>query len=181
MRLDEFMLAEDVLQDRLNFKERLHAAYALEDNGRSILEFLDKTPVEKIEFEPLKKEDLREQVNQLLASGRERGKDVIEKALLLRTGTHWWLRGRYGSGPLNAGLLKAPEAVASPEAMVGLYMPKLPNKPISNYLSPDQVTPGYDRRHHYNWAVEHRDRQRIFASSTIPVYGPISLTGDSFW
>ena len=181
MRLDEFLLAEDVLQHTLNFEERMYAAYALEDDGRTVLEFLEKTPAGQIAFEPLKKEDLREQVNQLLASGRESGKDVIEKALLLRSGTHWWLRGRYGSGPLNAGLLKAPEAMDSPDAMVGLYMPKLPNKPISSYLSVDQVTPGYERRHYYVWAVEYRGRKYHYGSMTSPEIIEASLTGQFFW
>jgi hypothetical protein len=181
MRLDELLLAKDVLKDRLNFEERLCAAYALENNVRMILEFLDTIPADKIEFDPLKKEELRAEVNEMLAKGRENGKDVMEKSILFRRGSHWWLRARYGSGPLNGGLLKAPEAVASPDAMVGLYMPKSPNKPINNYWSSDDYAPGYERRHHYNWAVERRDRLHIYASTTVPVNGPWSFTGDSFW
>ena len=181
MRLDEFLIAEDVLRNTMNFEERLYAAYALEDDGRSVLAFIQNTPAEQVAFEPLKEEGLREKVNQLLASGRESGKDVIEKALLLRTGPHWWLRGRYGSGPLNAGLLKAPEAVDSPEAMVGLYMPKVPNKPISSYLGVDQVTPGYERRHYFVWAVEYRGREHKYGSTTSYKTGEKSLTGDWFW
>jgi hypothetical protein len=64
--------------------------------------------------------------------------------------------------------------------MVGLYMPKIPNKPISSYLPADQVTPGYDRRHHYAWAVEYRGREVKSGSVTIPQYLPKTVTG-YFW
>jgi hypothetical protein len=159
MRLDELLIAEDVLHHTLNFEDRLFAAYALEDDGRSLLGFLKNISADKISYEPLKKEELENEVQRLMSSGREHGKDVIEKALLLRVGAHWWLRGRFGGGALANGLLKTPDAMKSEEIMTGLYMPKEPDKPICEYLPQGQTTPGYDRRNYYAWAVEYRRKK----------------------
>lgn len=160
MRLDELLVAEDVLRHTMNFDDRLRAAYALEDDAHSLLAYLNSVPVAERGFVPLQKEGMQDEVIRLLKSGEGVGKDVIEKALLLRVGTHWWLRGRYGAGPLDAGLMKSPEAVTDPELMVGLYMPQQPDKPICDYFEPEQVFPGYDRRHDFTWAIERRDFRR---------------------
>jgi hypothetical protein len=95
-------------------------------------------------------------IEQLRDGGRQSaGEEFLTKSRQLFTGLHWWFRGRYGLGSEGHGLLKSKQALASPDAMFGLYMPiksPLPTDPTR----PGSPVPLVDRRHHYLWQFETR-------------------------
>ncbi|MFK7768302.1 MAG: hypothetical protein AB8B55_13845 [Mariniblastus sp.] len=158
LRLVALSKAEEILRKKTSFKDRLNAAFALELHAGELTQFFQAHKPEELKREKLKDPTIIDQGKQLVASGREHGKDVIEKALLLRVGAHWWLRGRYGSSSLAHGLLKPESAVQNQDVMFGLFMPKKRPKAIGDVDSETgKLSPGYDRRHYFTWAVERRD------------------------
>ena len=157
LRLVELELAEKTMRESKDFEERLSAAFAMElDIGR-LNEFFEKTPAATITRPKLVNPNVKETIKSLIASARLNGKDVIEKALRLRIGAHWWLRGRYGASTEAFGLLKPIEAMRDESVMFGLYMPKQWPQPIGWRTDESDVSPGYDRRHYYTWAIEYRE------------------------
>ena len=179
IRMLEIPMAESVLRERSSFEDKIHAAFQLEMHAGTLSEFFAtfETPVQDPKNEhkskapvvnaPVKKlfqrealndETLRQTTQDLIKSGRKHGADVIKKALLLRIGAHWWLRGRYGVAPLSGGLLKPLSALKSPQDMFGLYMPIQRPSPVGAIdESSGEVSPGHHRRHYYTWAVEKQD------------------------
>jgi len=105
---------------------------------------------------PLAEPSLPTRIEQLRDSGRQTaGEAFLTKSRQLFTGLHWWYRGRYGAGSEGNGLLKSKQALASPEAMFGLYMPIETPRPTDPTKLGPQV-PLVDRRHHYLWQFETR-------------------------
>lgn len=85
---------------------------------------------------------------------------LVEKVVLFQEGLHWWFRGRYGAGALATGLLKSPEAIESPDAMFGLYMPRKRPVPTAAFSRTDgyaDPVPEHQRRHYYTWAIGHQE------------------------
>lgn len=185
-RLENLNRSVAALQVEKDFEQRLLAAWAFEDNARLLLEFLETADQAELDREVLKSPGLREHVERQLALGLDYGKDVMEKSQLLRLGCFWWLRGRYGAGPLANGLLKDISAMQSEEQMFGLYMPVLPRFPICSRLPEGYRLSGHDRRHYQTWAVEYRPRVRsgsVDISRTVKIDQRASQKGDSsrFW
>lgn len=146
------------LRNETDFEQRILAAWAFEDNARLLREFLLMADPAAVARERLTSPGLVEHVDEQLQLGLDYGKDVIEKAQLLRLGCFWWLRGRCGGGPLANGLLKDASAMQSEELMFGLYMPIQPRLPVCSRLPEEDRLPGPDRRHFQTWAVEYRPR-----------------------
>ena len=80
-------------------------------------------------------------------------------------GTRWWLRGRYGKGPMGGGLLKVPAAKGNPAILVQLMMPLNLDSGVSahsadsqrGHANSQQENSGpVDRKHHYTWRWENR-------------------------
>ena len=157
LRIAELEKAEKTLRDSQDFEERIAAAFALELHGDALAKVFAEYPPGSFIRPALNDAGLPERCGDLLASGRDVGSDVVEKAMLLRRGAHWWLRGRYGAGPLVYGLLKSKKALESEDAMFGLYMPKQRPDPVGWVTSDNSIAPGYERRHYYTWAAEKRD------------------------
>lgn len=166
LRLVELRRAVKELKETDDFETRLYAAYALIDDGNRLMSFFKELNQNPTGRPTLDDPAVPEEVATLSQEGKQAGKDVIDKAIALRVGAHWWLRGRYGMATMAGGLLKDPAATTSPAVMFGLYMPKEPDKPISSFLPVAERYPGYDRRHYYNWAVEYRPLMRATASDT---------------
>lgn len=158
LRIRELAKAEEVLRLRPDFESELNAAFVLEMHGGALKQFFTENPPEKNQRVRLSDPGVLTECAELLASGRKHGKDVIEKAILLRTGAHWWLRGRYGVASMACGLLKPPAAMKNPALMFGLFMPKDRPQAIG-FIDSETGTEstGYARRHYYTWAVERRD------------------------
>ena len=158
LRILELAKAEEVLRLKPDFESQLNAAFVLEMHAGALDEFFRENPADKLERESLREPNVITECTELVASGREHGKDVIAKAVLLRVGAHWWLRGRYGVGTMANGLLKPPGAMKSQDLMFGLFMPKKRPQAIG-YVDDEtgSESSGYDRRHYYTWAVERRD------------------------
>ena len=158
LRIEGLIKAEQVLREEDDFETRLNAAFALELHGGELDQFFQKNKPGTSKRERLNDVETPIICRNLLMSGRKNGKDVIQKALLLRIGAHWWLRGRYGSSSLAYGLLKPELAMRNKEAMFGLFMPKERPKAIGDVDSETGlISPGVERRHYYTWAVERRD------------------------
>lgn len=176
LRIAELEKVTEALEMSEDFEERISAAFALAMHSH----FLDKTfaafPPGSFDNPVLNDEGTITRYKDLVAAGRESGQNVIEKALLLRQGAHWWFRGRYGAGPLAFGLLKSKRAMDSKLKMFELYMPKERPKPIASVYSDDTVSPGYDRRHYYTWAVEKRDLVKSSSRIAMPQNATSSST-----
>ena len=167
LRLQRFKVSHQVLtaaENKDNFELMLTSAMALEQDGRVLTEFFKDN--DSISQKSLSDSNLPDEISSMLASGRKAGGEVAKKANLFRNGLHYWVRGRYGAGPLTGGLVKAPNAISSIKAMELLLMPTLRDKPISGYHSEEDTSPGYDRRHHYTWAAERRPARIVQGSST---------------
>ena len=167
LRLQRFRVSHRVLtaeENKDNFERMLTAAMALEQDGQVLATFFKDN--DSISRESLLAENLSDEISRMLDSGRKAGGDVTKKANLFRNGLHYWVRGRYGAGPLTGGLVKAPNATSSISTMELLSMPKLRDKPISSYHSEEETTPGYDRRHHYTWKAEYRPVRTVQGGTT---------------
>ena len=181
LRLQRFKSAHQALVDPSNkddFELMLTSSMALEQDGQVLSQFLNGN--DSIERESLAVPGLLEQINEMAVSGKQSAGDVAVKAKKLRNGLHYWVRGRFGAGPLANGLVKSPKAMKSAEAMKALLMPKVRNKPISNFLSDEESLAGYDRRHYKTWAAEYRPvtvvRGKTETSSSSKVVGRSSST-----
>jgi len=104
----------------------------------------------------LSRQGLAKNIQQTLEATRSESNNLAQKAQLFRNATHYWFRGRYGSGPLTFGMLKHPDAMNSKLVMQRLYMPRQRPKPISAYHGDEVSSEGYDRRHLFTWAAEYR-------------------------
>lgn len=156
LRLIRFNRSHQELLDGGDFEKLLIAAMCMELDAEQLTELYQDNSPESFTRVALQDPNLSKTIQKKLKEGRQVGDDVSLKAILLRSGLHFWLRGRYGEGQLANGLLKSPEAMTSTLAMEGLYMPKKRPRPISDYHDNESSEPGYDRRHYYTWAVEHR-------------------------
>lgn len=158
LRIEELAKAEEVLRLKPDFESELNAAFVLEMHGGALEQFFTEFAIEDLQRERFLAPEIKSECLELLASGRKHGKDVLEKAVLLRAGAHWWLRGRYGVATMASGLLKPPAAMKSKDVMFGLFMPKQRPQAIGYVdLESGKESSGYDRRHYYTWAVERRD------------------------
>lgn len=156
MRLIRFSRSHKKLMAGGDFETLLVAAMCVELDSEKLNELFQHSSPDSLTRAALKDPTLPKTVHQMVRQARQVEDNISHKAILLRSGLHYWLRGRYGEGQLAGGLLKAPEAMTSALAMEGLYMPKIRPKPISRYHDIETSEPGYDRRHYYTWAVEHR-------------------------
>ena len=157
LRIEDLRNAVATLKNEKDFEQRLHAAFALQTDDENLSDFFRGREAGSFDRPKLNAPNLTAEITQLVKEGREAGADVIEKAMLLRMGAHWWLRGRYGAGPMAEGLLKAPNAMNSHEEMFGLYMPAKRPQAIGTYSEEDGYAPGVDRRHYYSWYVGNPD------------------------
>lgn len=189
MRLIRFNKSSKELHAPGDFEKHLTAAMCMELDAERLIEFFRDEQQEPSKRVALNDPKLPETIMTMVKNGRQVGDHISYKAILLRSGMHYWLRGRYGQGPLAFGLLKSPESMNSTYAMEGLYMPKQRPRPISIYHGGESSQPGYDRRHFYTWAVEYRplikeagykDKSRSAGIEVISAQSQGSDTG-TFW
>lgn len=147
LRIARVNLADKVLTDGKDVSERLLAALALDMDGDVLPQLLSKDTTFAAEETQKVKETIQHARTQA-------GPELLKKSRALFTGLHWWVRGRYGIGTSNDGLLKDSSALQSPEAMFGLIMPLV--MPTPTPPSVNDPIPNIDRRHHYLWQFETR-------------------------
>ncbi len=159
LRLVRFNQGYEALVANGDFEQRFIAALAFETDAEVLIPLLEDALRAKVTFQrpQLQQPDLLADIKAKLETGREIGDDVAVKARLFRGGLHWWLRGRYGMGPLANGLLKSEHAMNSKEMMDALYMPRKRPNVINMYDPWTGTGNGYERRHFYTWAVEFRE------------------------
>lgn len=156
LRLQRFENSFEKLKSNGNFKTMLTATMSLALDGELLLAYLADKGQVTFGRDALNQEGLHDEIKNKLNEGIELAGAVATKAGLLRNGLHYWLRGRYGAGPMAFGLLKHPSALNSRFAMEVLSMPKDRPMPISAYHNSEESSEGYERRHYYTWALENR-------------------------
>ena len=192
-RVQRLAYASEVLTSSKDLQERILAAFVLDLDGEQLarqLNLTDLVPAANAEddantkaaaaadaFAPIEERqavatisseqaEAADKVRKAITQGRKAaGDDLLRKSRMVFTGLHWWYRGRYGSGSDGNGLLKNKLALASPQAMFGLYMPKETPKPTDPTSLVGKQTPQIDRRHHYLWQFETRQIQTSFGST----------------
>lgn len=134
-------------------KDRFTFAYYIETDTKYLESFFKRFDGQKFKREDLNDRSILEEVSSEALAIRKKYADRIRKGELLFLGMHWWFRGRYGSGPIAKGLLKAPGAHLDEKRLFPLAMPMVPPKPLDPYESNYRI-PHYERRHHYTWQVQ---------------------------
>lgn len=161
LRLQRFEASFETLKKQGDFKTMLTSATSLELDGETLLAFLENVGERDFQNDALDQEGLVDTIKKKLTDGRKLAGDVGLKAGLFRNGLHYWLRGRYGEGPMAFGLLKHPDATSSRYAMEALWMPKERPNVIQNYYPSEETSRGYERRHYYTWRLENRDVEKL--------------------
>ena len=173
-RLMRFERSADQMIVSKDFRDRLIAAMSIELDSEFLIPFLtSRSSFSRSELNNAA--EVLESVQDKVGEFRTSNSTLLRQASLFRSGSHWWLRGRYGRGALADGLLKTKDAVEKSAAMNALYMPRERPIPEDNFIgtaSSDTTKPYYKRRHYYTWALEYRpllsDRSRDVKRRRIP-------------
>ncbi len=184
LRWKRFEASHTRLLNPGDFETLLTSAMCVELDSEKLKEIFAKIQPGDFARPALNDPDLPKNISDMVDSARLVGDQIARKAILLRSGLHYWLRGRYGNGPLAFGLLKSPDSMDSPASMEGLYMPKVRPNAISNTETGEAYSPGFERRHYYTWAVEYRPllRDASNGSSTESVSEITGAkAGSKFW
>ena len=172
LRKQRFTDAEILLKDsKAVFIDRLHATFAIQLDAGILKQY---ATIDEIANDSAFDNEFVADVDEKSETALKNAKDITEKSELFFRGLHWWIRGRYGMGPLMNGLLKQRAALDSDKAMFALFMPKETPKPTDPMSGGLQV-PTYARRHDFIWALE--DRQ-LLMKEQLKQYG--KLKGASF-
>lgn len=100
--------------------------------------------------------ELYSEAEQIARTFRRIAGEFERKAFLLEEGTRWWIRGRFGLGPLDGGLAKAiPNGVRNLQDFLLYYPLRLPN-PIPHPPDPTKnpLNEPVSRRHIAYWLAE---------------------------
>ncbi|MEX1231792.1 MAG: hypothetical protein WEB58_16220 [Planctomycetaceae bacterium] len=178
LRLARLDYGIEVLQQTMGklTKERFFAAYTTGLDGRFLQEVLiaakaaakpkkkaikpDDKPDEpeqpQFTREELNDPELETSIAERMKLAEELAGDLAEKTRHFSEGLEWWLRGRFGSGPELAGLVKSEETLNDPELLHYVAMPAELPTPLAptglSHMRPTHI----DRRHHYIWNWEDR-------------------------
>jgi hypothetical protein len=145
-------LALGILEDSISFKERLQAAFALDQDVKVMRAFVEQQG--KGYFAGVSTPKLRE-LEGAVAIVRGTHQELFRSANQLYTGLHWWLRGRYGKGIAANGLLKGEHVKKIPASGFALSMPRdrvQANDPF--VVKNELASPYVGRRHEYIWSWE---------------------------
>ncbi|MDP7019542.1 MAG: hypothetical protein QGG36_27340 [Pirellulaceae bacterium] len=157
MRVQRLMFARRVLEDEDEWKTRLFAAAAVDQDGPFLVDLfpLKKNPsATPYRAAWLNNVELPRTIRSEYEIGVREAGDLIEKSRLFTQGVQWWMRGRYGRGPLFGGLAK-PIANTSAAAQLAVAMPiqtPQPTDPTDGSAS----VPRFRRRHQVIWTCEER-------------------------
>ena len=178
LRLHRLDRAEKVLATSDKFIEKLQAAYVLDLDGELLANALNGS-LEHFTRPALHEEGLADRIVQRADKARNAHPTLTEKGRLFFTGLHWWLRGRYGSGPDGGGLLKHPAAINNDEALFGLFMPKGFQPPKANkpLVVAAQEKVAIDKQQDLDQAA--RDVGHKLVDGTSPDNQPLELNGKS--
>ena len=160
LRLARFRKSADQISNPGDFEARLLAAMFMYEDLQELKSFFIDLGVLQPMSPELSDPQLQSSLEQMIADANQADGNLVAQARLLNDGLHQWRRGRYGVGQLANGLLKNDSKATAMHRRLGLvgqsklYVPES-TAPISNYLGNDSGK-GYDRRHHYTWAIEDR-------------------------
>ncbi len=169
MRLNRLDYGLQILAEPDLSTEKMMAAYSTALDAQFLLQFLKSREGESEPFSrtSLQEPELVDQIQAKAKEAKELAGDLADKSRLLFEGLHWWLRGRYGSGPDVGGLAKSALTLKQPGALIWLFMPKERPEPTDPLDDRSDPVPKFARRHHYTWAWEDRRVQNktIFAKT----------------
>jgi len=145
-------LALGILEDSISFKERLQAAFALDQDVKVMRAFVEQQRQGNFAGVPTPK--LRE-LEGAVAIVRGTHQELFRSANQLYTGLHWWLRGRYGKGIAANGLLKGEHVKKIPASGFALSMPRDRAEASDPFVVKNELASPYvGRRHEYIWSWE---------------------------
>lgn len=162
MRIDD---ANDLIAVGGKFVDQFDAAFALAYDELFFEKFYETAKKENRSFQnaDLNDDSIASILSDLVESAKTKNPDLFEKATLFYVGSHWWLRGRYGQGPLANGLLKAKNAAQNEKTLFPLFMPmQMPNV---DQLLGNQVAKPVIRRHEFVWGLGDEGIQTMNISS----------------
>lgn len=123
-RLNRMELSLVVLQSNNAFIERLQAAFAGQQDSLVLKRVLSGSEPTAFDRERLNAPDLKQTVEQLAQRTDALSGDLKEQSQQFFGGLHWWLRGRFGSGPEQQGLLKNVRVVNDDGLLFPLFILK---------------------------------------------------------
>lgn len=170
LRVDD---AYDRILNGRAFAEQFDAAFALAFDQQFFQEFFTTAKQEKRTFRNADLNDpaLPGMLQDLIATAQARHPNLFEKAKLFHVASHWWLRGRYGQGPLANGLLKSEQAITDETARFALFMPmEMPDVEQLLGNQPADARPVI-RRHEFIWSLgqDGMDTQSVSGPQTAVV------------
>jgi hypothetical protein len=167
LSLQRLELAQQILSGQHHLKERLLAAHAIDYDGwllTNLFEEWAEGTAELLMCDNLNDPQLPEHTANLIEQGRAAAGELMGKSRLFFAAIHWWLRGRYGSGPMFHGLVKYPQATQSKAVRNAIAMPdRLPPNEMQGRV------PYPQRRHHYTWCWEERTLQ-VERTSSVAIF-----------
>lgn len=150
LRIDD---ANDLIAQGGKFGDQFDAAFALAYDELFFSRFFETARKENRRFQnpDLNDDSIAEILSGLVESARTQNPSLFEKATLFYVGSHWWLRGRYGQGPLANGLLKTRQAAKTEKGLFPLFMPvAMPN--VDQLIGQQNPRPVI-RRHAFVWSL----------------------------
>ena len=165
LRVERIKVANKVLRESKDIKERFFAAYAVGIDGELLINGFKENPGPFVRPN-LSSAGYVASLQSDVEQGQKLAGDMVKKSQLLFAGMHWWRRGRYGLGPELSGLLKSAAAQTNLAAQIPLNMPRVTPVPIDPMKNPLYQIPAFDRRHHYTWAWQTRQFQMTGTGSS---------------
>lgn len=196
-RLDRMALAKQVLSDTDKYLGKLQATFGAQQDIQTFRNLFasrengDDNARQTFARARLKDGQLAANVEDMAKQLDALSHDYKRQAELLFRGIHWWMRGRYGRGPEQNGLLKNVQVVTNDGLLFPLFIPENMQKPpfelvrnpawgvsdengntaddVKPYVamkSEDGIKPDYARRHHHGWMFEYRRGFRSVNSSS---------------
>jgi hypothetical protein len=153
-RLIRFEKCIENFQQAQTFENQLIDSMNISLDSEAIVGFLNSGA--SIDRKKLQQPGLANEIVLQLQKLKTSHPKILEQARLFRSGSHWWMRGRYGRSTLAEGLLKPSSALTSISEMNSLYMPrKRPTGAAEGVQNSNQNSnQTIKRRHFYTWAVE---------------------------
>jgi hypothetical protein len=152
LREQRIELALSILGNSISLKERLQAAFAMDQDVKIMHAFVEQQRSGNFAGVPVPKL-LELEGPVVIARGAHQ--ELFRYADQLYTGLHWWLRGRYGKGIAANGLLKGAHVKKVPAAGFALSMPRDRAKASNPFSVENELdSPYVGRRHEYIWSWE---------------------------
>ena len=157
-RQQQMTQATNQINQANDFRGRFLGMMSLVSARQFFQDFFQAYQPGQLNHPVLAREAFQADITQQIQAAQEPNRELLTKVERLQQGLHWWFRGRYGRGAEAIGLMKSPQAMHSPQAMFGLYMPRQRPEPtpLENRYDAIAAVPDYQRRHYHTWPIGHQ-------------------------